>query len=466
MEGRVGKKLPYHAPGMMEKVSKEWSKVIRYTMPILGKIKKVTRGLPFDEWVQPFPPSKRELFKRLLDTTEDAVPIVASSFIKREKATKYGTITHGSFIPLAVMLIWKDPRFIQGCPPELSLATGPHIRRLAKNFSKKMEPTHYTAQELKQGKHIVYTCGKSAEQVGACLKQAIDLIEANMDSDDKLVYLEDDQSRFDLHMTQGPFRFLNAFYKSNLIKRVRKLLKRGQSAGRSVLGTTYKIPYTMQSGWPDTAIGDTAVNSSMKLYIHGIGYLWVSIVCGDDSITVTTAKEIARVGGKEGIVQKYANLGMEIEAKVSDDVLDTEFCSGMFRPVNGSYVLFPKIGSFLAKILHDMKERTPEDSKAWLRGIAATCDNFGVIDPLCKALSVGIRRNVGEGRVIYETLNMYKSWPIGEAAPLWEEVLHFYSHRYGFSQMDLLACVDELENLKLGVDSQCPLLTLLCETDC
>jgi hypothetical protein len=465
LRGRVGKHLPQHDPGQAKEVSKEWSKLTSAVLHHFTKIKRVTSGMPFEEWIQPFPPAKRQLFQNLLAKPEDDWSSSASSFIKREKATHPGVVVNGIFVQLA-LIIWKDPRMIQGCPPELSLSTGPHVRKLAKNFSRKFAPTHYTLAELRSGKHIVYTCGMTAEDVGEALGKAIKLIEASMEPDDEVAFLEDDQSRFDEHMTKGSFRFLGHVYRKTLVKRVQKALKRGRSSGCTALGTKYSVDYTMQSGWPDTSLGDTLVNSGMKMYIHGPGRLWISIICGDDSITVTTRKEIQRIGGSVGLIASYAKLGMEVEVKVSDDIMDVEFCSGVFRPSNSTYVLFPKVGRFLAKIAHDTTQRNHAGSMSWLRGIAATCASFGELDPLCKALSIGLYKEVGTvGKAIYTPLNPYKSWPVGTNIPTMADVLLFYSHRYGFSSYDLECAAETLMGIKLGTDSDCPLLQRICEID-
>jgi hypothetical protein len=466
MEGRVGKALPIHASSELTRAcTREWGRLSETVLPIYHKFHRVTSGMDFEEWVQPFPPGKREMFRRLNDDVLDEYDNQASSFIKREKAIRHGYIEVGSFLPLIPML-FKDPRFIQGCPPEMSLLAGPHMRLFSKRLRDHLAPVAFTPSEVRRGKQIVYTCGRTAEQVGDYLRQAIECIQEMCPIDDTVIFFEDDQSRFDLHMRKGAFTFLDKVYKRTLTAKVRRVLRRSsKSRGRSSLGTKYQVPYTMQSGWPDTSCGDTTVNSGMKYYIHGIGRPWISIINGDDSVTVTLRSEILRLNGYEGINARYASLGMEITAEVTDEILDTEFCSGTFRPCNGTYILFPKIGNILAKMLHDTVERTPDDCLAWCRGIAATLAHFGLVDPLCAALSIGIIKQAGTGPVLHTPLNPYKSWPHGTARPSHVDVETFYNHRYGFGPADIKMCCDTLMNIKLYELSQDPLLRHLTATD-
>jgi len=267
-------------------------------------------------------------------------------------------------------------------------------------------------------------------------------------------------------MLDGAFRYLDSVYKKTVTNKVRRILCRtSKSKGRSSLGTKYSIPYTMQSGWPDTAAGDTTINAGMKFYIHRIGRPWIAIICGDDSILVTLSSELRALGGKAGIDRKYASLAMEVTSEVSNDISDVEFCSGTFRPIQGTYILFPKIGNLLAKILFDTVDRVPRHQIAWMRGIASTMRHFGKIDPLCAALAVGIDRITGEGRVIHTALNPYKAWPIGESTPSDTDIATFYETRYGFNTHDINECCLTLSNIELYGLCSDPMIRYLTEVD-
>lgn len=385
--GRVGKELPMHnnAATIMS-VRNKWAHTTERLSPyLLRKLKRVRRPVHLQKWLSSYPPRRRADFQRAIDREQDVVQQRAKSFIKREIAPKY---IHN--------LRFKDPRFIQGCPVELSLLTGPWLRKLAKNTREGLNGGLFTGETLTQasilsGNHIGYTCGLNANEIGHMYGCAIDTI-AEMVGPDNVVIIEDDQSRFDLHLTQGPFMYLDALYTQLLPTRVACALRRGMSRGVSCFGTKYQIPYTMQSGWPDTSIGDTLVNAAMKLEIHGIGRPWFSIICGDDSVTITSVGELERIGGVDVLVHRYSEYGMEVEAKVSHHPLDVEFCSGRFYPlVDGSYVLMPKPGRFLAKIFCDTVDRKKVDQDLWVRSVVDVVANYGLVDPLCAALAQSIR---------------------------------------------------------------------------
>jgi len=286
-----------------------------------------------------------------------------------------------------------------------------------------------------------------------------------MDDGDQLIVVEDDQSRFDLHLLEGPFSFLHSIYRDKLPRTVASLLRRRVSQGVTNLGTKYSIPYTMQSGWPDTSVGDTLVNAAMKYRIHGIGRLWISIICGDDSVTVTTKRELERCGGLQGLISSYAEYGMEIEAKYTANPLSVEFCSGRFYPAKGSFILMPKPGRLMSKICWDMKPRGDVSRKAWLRGIAITLDNYGRVDPLLNSVGVGLDSELGSGKIITERNNEYKSQLLGEASVDWIDVLVYYDEHYGMSESHVLHLISLLRKIRIGTLSADPLLYHMAEID-
>jgi len=226
-------------------------------------------------------------------------------------------------------------------------------------------------------------------------------------------------------------------YRRKLPKVVADALRRGKSKGRSAFGTLFTIWYTMQSGMPDTAVGDSIINAAMYFYIHGIGRKWLIIVCGDDTVCVTTDREIARLGGRHGIEAAYTRLGMQVECIVRKDPLCAEFCSARFFPVGESFVLFPKIGKLMAKLACDSVDRSPKNQIAWLRGISATLKTFGNVDELCDALGQAIATFCGEGKIIHERYNEYKAWIKKDHRAEVQRLdrLSYYSLHYGMDEL-------------------------------
>lgn len=451
IKGRVGKKLPCHTSDeRMREVSSTWKSTRPITTWIGNVVWRVLLPVPFEEWVQHFPPQKRIRMRRLHEECDLDYDLVASSFMKREWAVKDCAVPN-----------WKDPRFIQGCPEDLSVEAGPYTRKLAKHVARGLRPGRiiaydqpvapYDMRHISSGRQVVYVCGMSCEQIGYEFARAIATVESNMDPGDELVFIEDDQSRFDLHQLSGAFSALSHVYAKTLPRRIAGKLRRGRSRGRSCLGSKYSVDHTMQSGWPDTSVGDSLLNAVMKYRIHGMGALWVSIIQGDDSVTVMTKTLFESIGGAQGMIDQYADFGMEVKVFPYWNTLDVEFCSGRFFPIGESFRLVPKVGRLLAKILHDKVDRPDKDHAPWLRGIAATLASFGCTDPLLAAFSSRISGLVGEGDVLPEKYNPYTKWSDSPSAqPSWLEVCTYYDHNYGFSEADVLHCIHTLQQTILG----------------
>lgn len=437
MEGRVGKACPVHDD--LINVRKRWERTIRQESDfICDQIERVRRPYPYEQWAGTFPPKKRD---QLLKLREESFrlpkKLIASSFLKWEP-----TMRLEAEIGLVVE---KDPRFIQGCPVELTATCGPYVRRLAKNVREGLRPRDFDPSEILAGKQIIYTCGLSLEKIGEVFAAAISCIMQMCDSGEYVSYLEDDQSRFDLHLTEGPFKFLNSLYRRKLSMRVAKALKRGISKGRSSLGTRYQVNYTMQSGWPDTSVGDTLVNVAMKYSIHGRGRKWISIICGDDSVTITTNRELDLLGGVKGIQNMYSVFGMEVEAKVATNPLDVEFCSARFVPVGEGYVLVPKLGKLLARLGWDGVDRPKLKQLEWLRGICNTLSQFGKLDPLLGRFAGVLRQACGSG-VALTSRSEYVLFSDGSVEVSMDDYLYHLNHRYSLAEADfqcMLKCIDE-----------------------
>jgi hypothetical protein len=458
MDGRVGKKLPMHTnPAETERVWQHWARVTKDndTTEFIKMIKDSRKGMLYDQWAASFPPAKRDLFIRLNDEGYDLPTVLkASSFIKKEIALKS-----------SADFVLKDPRFIQGCPVELSAAVGRYVRPFAKNLRRAFEPTGYTRAEMEEGKQIVYTCGMSGEQIGDSFARSLELMESMCGVDDKVVIIEDDQSRFDLHMTKGAFHFLDRVYTAKLPRPVYRRLRRKLSQGATNLGSKYSIPYTMQSGWPDTSVGDTAVNAKMKRHIHGTGRPWIAIICGDDSVTVTLQSELDRIGGRAGLMREYAKFGMEVTVEIRYDPLDVEFCSGRFFPVQDTYVLMPKTGKTIAKMCSDMVDRGLKGQQEWIRSISTTLQHFGKVDPIMGSLGLGLHRAVGSGKATKLVKNEYAKHITGTLLPTQENILDYYSHHYDLCFEDITHIQSLLENVKLGTFCDDPLVVAMAMHD-
>jgi hypothetical protein len=283
---------------------------------------------------------------------------------------------------------------------------------------------------------------------------------------DSLLFLEDDQSRFDLHLGEGPFRFLDQMYRAKLPRHVARALRRtNKTRGRSKNGTRYNIPWTMQSGWPDTSIGDSLVNAAMKYEIHGESKLWMSLICGDDSVTITSKRQFDALIQERSLEQRYADFGMEIEAKTSNHPLGVEFCSGRFFPTHGTYTLVPKTGKLLAKLGWDSVDRSPKNQLAWLRGISSTCRHLGNIDPIMKRLAVRLDQLTGNGKVISERVNEYKHAYSGHISST-ADIHDYYFYHYGLLGEDIESICEAVDKLTLGGNLSHTFILEIAAHDC
>jgi len=194
----------------------------------------------------------------------------------------------------------------------------------------------------------------------------------------------------------------------------------------------------MQSGWPDTSLGDTLVNAAMKTYIHGSGKPWISIVNGDDSVTVTL-EGVIPVGK---LVKQYADLGMEVEVKYRTSPLDVEFCSANFRPVGDTYVLMANTGRILSKLGWDMVDRNPVKQRRWLRAIADTLACYGHYDPVLEAVARACLRSAGKVEPLKLKFNEFAKWfDLKHPKPQDADVFAYYHWRYGLMPTEVHALV-------------------------
>jgi hypothetical protein len=221
----------------------------------------------------------------------------------------------------------------------------------------------------------------------------------------------------------------------------------------------------MQSGWPDTSFGDTAVNACMKLHIHGIGRKWITIICGDDSVTITTDRELDWVLTHGTIAEQYAKFGMEVEAHVRTSYEAVEFCSARFFAHGETFVLVPKVGKLLGKLCSDMVDRNPKNQAAWLRGITATLEHYGQIDPLLQSLSQSFRRQLGDGQTIVDQLTEYRHKYGKTMTANKLDVAYYYAHHYDMSNGDILKVADLLSHERIGNLCDHPLVVRMVECD-
>jgi len=444
--GRVLQELPVHRDiGGRALRTWFWARLTDAALPLFQRfVKPVTVVPPWKYWVRRFPPGKAKMLTGLYESGADLTSKTASCFIKREVAMKVDPSSWDDF---------KDPRWIQGLPPILTVKTGRAVQRAAKNFREGFRPGksedregEFDIGDIRQGRQILYCSGLTANQIGESYAKALRTVQSACPIGDSVVVVESDQSRFDLHLGPDAFRFGEQVYKGLFTKDIQKYLQRTVCTGRSHLGTTFAVEPQMQSGSSDTAFFDRCANAGMYIYIHVSGRIWIVLLIGDDTLLITLQSEIDRLGGIEGLILAYRNLGMEVEVKLHTDPLRAEFCSGRMYPVGESFVLMPKIGKIIAKLACDQVDRSPSNQIAWLRGISETLLTFGKVDPLLLALGQAIYRFTGGGRKIASYENEYRAPVVGELTVSSADVSLYYETHYGMSW----SAVTEIQALLSG----------------
>lgn len=462
-EHRVGKELPAHVDEATYKRIVQHTDVA--TKPIIevlaSKIKRVNKAMNRRRWLSRYPPKRRAALMEAYanPVVRNLKQPVASSFIKVEKALKpTSEVEH-------LGNVFKAPRFIQGCPLELTNECGPWLVRLAKNVREGLRPQSYDASDIHNGRHILYTCGLTGDEIGNAYGRMLDGISATLKPGEKVVILEDDQSRFDLHLLEGSFRYLSRVYARFLPRRIARLLARSKkSRGRMANGTKYQVPWTMQSGWPDTSLGDTLVNVAMKMHIHRVGARWFSIVCGDDSITVMVDADLAALGGTEGITERYSEFGMEVEAKASLHTNDVEFCSGRFMSADNTFILVPKIGKTIGRIFSDCEKRSPKRRKEWLLSICATLTCYSRFCVFFGDMAKAISNDIG-CEPTTPTFDQYKiPYHRGRSVSMIDQLDHLDAH-YGMSEREFNSIRTALSQIRVGDVITHPLVVDLVERD-
>lgn len=444
-------------PGVKSKaarlaVADEWSKTHLALDEVVRRTERF-HAMRFEQWLKRFPgPVKRIM--RDLRRQGGPLPWKAryKCFLKLEKSA--WLIGGGGKETV--------PRVISACLKELTYWTGRHLLPLAK-------ACHRGWRKQRKG-NIFYASGQTPEQIGQAFRDAI----ANIDvaPGDHIVFIEDDQNRFDLHLTRPAFEALEEFYERvKLPRHIRRMLRRGISRGRMSDGTKFSVPYTMQSGNPDTGVGDTIINAIMKIYIHGVGGNWSTIICGDDSVTVTTASALRALGGAEGLRQAYAKLGMETAVEVRTNPLAVEFCSGRFQPHFDTYILVPKTGKMITRAYWDIVDRSPANQRAWTRGVSLGLKNFGRHNPFYSALGNRALEVVGPGKVI-RTLDPYSVF-----APTYETqaknllpfdrpgFLAYHAYHYGYTSAECARLTAQLAQVQLFRFNDLPLVRRAARVD-
>jgi hypothetical protein len=396
-----------------------WNDVKNHIRKIV--IEKVTRPdchnvqADFDEWNNRFPPARRSnqanAFNSLADDPIAEKDFKRNAFVKMELTMK-GGLEAEDF----------DPRAIQGGTDRLNAALGPFINKCSKQLGKLWGPQD----------RICYTSGMTAEELGTWRSQF---------GDEPVTIIECDESRYDAH--QGPecYEIQKEYYDALGMQEYYQAGKAFESMkkahGYTRGGIKYSVPYTMISGSATTSVGNTLENGGKTDWIlQSLGMTdHKMLVLGDDNLTVQRGHmpERAQRELKERIIKMNLDLGFECKVKISTRWEDVEFCSSLFWPVEGGFVLGPKIGKRLPKIGFSLRKLSRGEVKGMLLGLKREAGYIPVLRKYAKKNLAFYKRDVvvhfADKRSIYKSLCL-------ENHIASEATYQFFMDRYDISVED------------------------------
>jgi hypothetical protein len=345
----------------------------RLTSVIQDLPKVDIRPTSFEEWNSKFPPGRQKENCKARDRLEkeglNQSDFLRKSFNKTElynKSTFDGTQDY-------------DPRLIQGVSEKATVALGPWMD----SFNK------WLKNHFNMFSKLTYASGMNAEDAGMWLSIALDEIQDP-------VYFWCDFGRFDATQGAGCFKHEKSMYVHCGLKRHPDAFKtfcaQRVTVGYTRNGVKYKVKNTRKSGDSNTSCGNswhngtTAVQTLLDL---GITEFKV-IVMGDDMFVVMSRKDVEDAQIDESLF----DMGVELEHPVVDkmkvfcrnyetimraygfvpetgfsyNLYDAEFCSSLFWPVEGGYVLGSKPGRAMPKMGYSIKNLDDKQVQGVFKG--------------------------------------------------------------------------------------------------
>jgi len=398
---------------------KEWANVISTAIDLSSDFEKV-EPLSFDEWNSKFPSGRQkqhlEAFNSLNECPLENKDTFRSSFVKRELTMKGGV--YEDF----------DPRCIQGGSDRVNAALGPFMHKVSKQVAKYWDIKN----------EICYTSGMTAEEIG-CWR-------ADFGNEDVTI-IEIDESRYDAH--QGPECYKNQqivydmcglqqyYQAASAYKSMEKIV------GYSSKGIKYSVDYTMTSGSATTSVGNSINNGVKTSYIlkQALNLPFKMLVHGDDNLTVIKghlSQDQMRKLKQKIILWNHA-LGFKSKVKISTQWEQVEYCSSLFWPVEGGYVLGPKLGKRLPKIGFSLNPLDVGEVKGMLLGLQIEAGFVPVIRAYAKR-NLKLLKTVAKKEHL-DKRRIYKSLPTTKHNSN-DDTKVFFLSRYGLT-------VEEAENAYL-----------------
>jgi len=340
--------------------------------------------------------------------------LVFDGFVKRELTLKGGPDPQDF-----------DPRWIQSPTAAANVVTGPFFFQFSKRLQEEWHPHA----------NITYAAGMTAEELGAWRGQF---------GDEDVIIIELDETRYDAHMGKRSYDTKMSFYETFGIDEwpLAKEAYVGQKTKRgfSPKGVRWKVKYTVGSGQPDTSCGNSLWNGlKVEAFLDSQGVLLKAkvLVMGDDSLIVlrlSGLSEETKTSMLSDVNQFNRSLGFSVKAKISTEWHEVEFCSSLFWPVEGGYVLGPKPGRMLPKMGWGLKELTEPQVKGMLLGMKMQCGFVPVLRKYVKYCLDLLGKAKTE--IYNDARSIYKSFAVEHHSATSDTELFFFK-RYGQTVKDM-----------------------------
>jgi hypothetical protein len=317
------------------------------------------RLVEFEEWNQRFPLFRQaRQCKALLDLEQGSLSdheiCVRNMFSKIEKIFKR---------------VSYDPRCILGGSDAWNVMFGPWMYSIGNSMAQAFGPTGNDAFP-----NVYYATATTPQELGCWFARALDEGGKVLSGDDQLivviidgkpVLIEVDGKRHDAHMHEGFHEFKWTYYgkiqpSGHWPKSIHWVREQSRNTyARSRVGVKCTFEYRVRSGDPDTTKGNT---SCTHLVAEVIEEAYKVAVCESHDPV-------------EAAVDAAAQLGYEIDIKVSSSPSDVTFLSGVFVPVDGEWLWTPKMGRLIASLGWTVKLSHFEGAPFWTR-VAGDLNSF------------------------------------------------------------------------------------------
>lgn len=423
-----------------------WANVLEYGDKLMARLTPVIPDVEADfaAWNAKFPEAKRRLHVKAWNSLRDVplqqIDFCRKQFVKRELTMKGGPEPEEF-----------DPRSIQGNTDRLNVSLGPFTARAAEKLK----------EIWNKDSRIYYTSGATAEEIGEWRKQF---------GDQDVTIIACDESRYDAHQGENAHRLTQIFMDRVGIEDYPgadyALSSMERITGWSGTGVKYAVDYTMTSGAPTTSTSNSLANGVKTSFaLERCDYHdFKMVIHGDDSLVVIPGKlsptKLAELRKEFLSIQK--RLGYTTKFTATHSWSDTEYCSSLFWPVDGGYVLGPKVGKRLPKIGFSLRRLKTSEVKGMLIGLSIEAGYIPVLRTyathqlkLLKTVKAAPHQDVRR---------VYKSLPTTRHK-LTAETEYFFLERYGVSPSEadvaLQSCLTR--NLTDCVDYS--LLTVFTQRD-